>query len=389
MSCFTRSVHPALPARPSRLPEGEMPLDSKSPQVLFYATHGEELLDAEGPNPKWGVIEKMRRGGHLHLGRCFSAGGSHSVLKDDDGNKLFSFVVLGGHERHVFWASSEKERDAWVADIQAVVGEQLDQSLSQSRGDDAKDRAGHDHAFWDTSLWELRSFYQAQLEDEKEGCRSSTGLLCSGTRVAYILPGSPADRKVRCVHTNEEFRLGIGDEILEVNNEPVNSESCAAMLRGDDVVGSMFRIKVRKSASASAEPASPIAKASDVTTTHLLSPGQSPSSLNRSSIHSFSPYRWDSKSQLGAGEYEVDLCSAPVLNLMRYDELHRLVKRLEDTYPSDGDVAELLKHTEGVIKALDTYSAYSSSHIKGLEQVFHGEMALAASRECMWLRQVS
>ena len=356
-------------------------------QVLFCVTHGEELLDGEGPNPKWKVLEKTRRGRHLHLGRCFSAGGSHSVLTDDDGNKLFAFVVLGGQERHVFWAPTEEERDAWVADVQAVVGEQLDQSLSQTRGI-SSDRTVHDHAFWDTSLWELRSFYQSQLEDEKEGCRSSTGLMCSGTRVAYILPGSSADRKVRCLQTNEEIRLGIGDEILEVNNELVTPDTCAAMLRGDDVVGSMVRIKIRKHTHSSAGPASPIVKAIDPHTSPLLSPAQSPSSaLNRSSIHSFSPFRWDGKSQKVAGEYEVDLVSGPVLNLMRYDDLHRVVNKLEDTLTSHGGFEELLLHTDGMIKALDTYASYASSHIDGLERVFHGEMALAASREGMWLRQ--
>ena len=308
------------------------------------------------------------------------------MLTDDDGNKLFAFVVLGGQERHVFWAPTEEERDAWVADVQAVVGEQLDQSLSQSRGI-SNDRAVHDHAFWDTSLWELRSFYQSQLEDTKEGCRSSTGLMCSGTRVAYILPGSPADRKVRCLHTNEEIRLSIGDEILEVNNVQVTPDNCTEMLRGDDVVGSMARIKIRQSSHSSDGLASPIAKSGDATTSHLLSPGQSPSSaLNRSSINSFSPLRWDSKSKLGVGEYEVDLVSGPVLNLMRYDDLHRVVKKFEDTRTSNGDVAELLQHTNGMIKALDTYSSYCSNHINGLERVFHGEMALAASREGMWLR---
>ena len=53
--------------------------------------------------PTWGRIAKTRRSGHLHLGRCFSVGTSQKVSLDEDGNKLYSFVLLGGHERHIFW----------------------------------------------------------------------------------------------------------------------------------------------------------------------------------------------------------------------------------------------------------------------------------------------
>jgi len=199
-------------------------------QILFYCTHGEEPL--EGETPTWGELEKTRRGGHLLLGRCFSVGASQNVLTDDKGNKLFSFVVLGGQARHILWADSEEERNAWVKDIQAVVGEHLDAAMPSKSRAAGSPVAVHDHHFWDTVLWELRAHHQVELEDQKDGGRSTTGLVCSGTQVLQILPGSPADQEVKCLHTNETISLQVGDEILDVNGKTVLPDDCNEKLRG-------------------------------------------------------------------------------------------------------------------------------------------------------------
>ena len=327
-------------------------------------------MDREGPTPSWAVISKTRRGGHLHLGRCFSVGASHNVLTDDSGHKLFSFVVLGGQDRHIFWADSEEERNNWLHDIQAVVGTDVDATVSKSRG--GAQIALHDHMFWDTVLWELRTAHQIELEGETGGARSSTGIVTVGTKVSEVLNGSPASQRVRCLHSNEEIQIEVGDEILDVNNETVSPETCASQLRGEDVVGSMIRIKIRKHSQA--EPASPIAQLNDTSTLRLLSPGQSPSSAtpSRSAIHAFSPYRWEGKSQLGRGEYEVDFISVPFINLMRFHELKQSIKKLDVVDGAEQLTTILHEQADGVMKSLEIYSSYASSHLGGLENVFHG-----------------
>ena len=316
----------------------------------------------------------------MHLGRCFSVGASHNVLTDDTGHKLFSFVILGGQERHIFWAESDEERNAWVRDVQAVVGDHMDASLSASRSSAPK--MVHDHAFWDTVLWELRSAHQTQLEDAKDGIRSSVGLVCSGTRVSKILPASPASKSLRCLHSNEEIQIEVGDEILEVNNEAVLPDSCAAMLRGDDVVGSMMRIKIKKS---HAEPASPIARANDTSASRLMTPGQSPSAVTpgRSSIHAFSPYKWEGKSQLGAGEYEVDVVSVPRVNVLSFEALTQTIEQMKGLEGSGPLVATVQSHADGLMESLETYSSYADSHLKGLEDVFHGVLACGKTALCL------
>ena len=392
------AAYPAAPAcRPLRLALGAgswcarllarsaargSPEPLHPPQILFHC--GEDELADKGPRPTWGVISKTRRGGHLHLGRCFSVVASaHNVLTDDGGRRtLFSFVVLGGNERHIFWAESEEERNAWVHDIQVVVGagDHLTAWNSPARHQNAP-MAVHDHAFWDTALWELRSAHQNQLEHEEDGIRSSVGLVCSGTRVSKILPGSPASKSLRCFHSNEEIQLEVDDEILEVNNETVLADTCTSMLRGDDVVGSMMRIKVRKSSNPS-----PIARE---VASRLTTPGQSPSaaSPSRSSINSSSPYR--DMSQLGAGEHVIDVVTVPLISLLSFQALTQAIENLKDLEGGGQLVAELQKQADGLMESLEVYSSYVQSHVKGLEDLFHGLLVSVAWRlSCLLCFQV-
>ena len=330
------------------------------------------------------------------------------MLTDDGGRRtLFSFVVLGGHERHIFWAESEEERNAWVHDIQAVIGagDHLTALHSPARHQ-SPPMAVHDHAFWDTALWELRSAHQIQLEHEKDGIRSSVGLVCSGTRVSKILPGSPASKSLRCFHSNEEIQLEVDDEILEVNNETVLPDTCASMLRGDDVVGSMVRIKVRKSSNPSpiaravasrlttpgqspsaASPSRSSISASSVQ--RLMTPGQTPfaASPSRSSINSSSPYR--DTSQLGAGEHVIDLVTVPLISLLSFQAMTQTIENLKDLEGSGPLVAKLQKQADGLIESLEAYSSYTQSHVKGLEDVFHGLLVSVAWRlSCLLCSQV-
>jgi hypothetical protein len=399
-----------LPLVPGALARWRGPAARGSPeplhprQILFHC--GDDELADEGPRPAWGAISKTRRGGHLHLGRCFSVVASaHNVLTDDGGRRtLFSFVVLGGHERHIFWAESEEERNAWVHDIQAVVG--AGNHLTALSSPARHQMAVHDHALWDTALWELRSAHQKQLEHEKDGIRSSVGLVCSGTRVSKILPGSPASKSLRCFHSNEEIQLEVDDEILEVNNETVLADTCASMLHGDDVVGSMMRIKVRKSSNPSPiarevalrlttpgqspSAASPSRSSISVNSVQrLMTPGQTPSaaSPSRSSVNSSSPYR--DMSQLGAGEHVIDVVSVPLISLLSFQALTQTIENLKDLEGSGPLVAKLQKQADGLMESLEAYSSYAQSHVKGLEDLFHGLLVSVASRlSCLLCSQV-
>jgi hypothetical protein len=102
----------------------------------------------------WSVFAKLRRGGHLHLGRCFSVGSAQQVLTDDNANKLFGFVILCGKERHAFWATSMDERDGWVKDIQNVIGERMDTVPSKSTSGWME----YVHTFSELSNEEIKSF---------------------------------------------------------------------------------------------------------------------------------------------------------------------------------------------------------------------------------------
>ena len=115
-----------------------------------------------------------------------------------------------------------------------MVGELLDAATSSKSRSTGSPVAVHDHHFWDTVLWELRStwHHQVELEDQKDGGCSTAGLVCSGTQVLQILPGSPADQEVKCLHTNETISLQVGDEILNVNGEAVLPDDCNEKLRG-------------------------------------------------------------------------------------------------------------------------------------------------------------
>jgi hypothetical protein len=103
----------------------------------------------------WSFFAKLRRCGHLHLGRCFSVGSAQQVLTDDNANKLFGFVILCGKERHAFWATSVDERDGWVKDIQNVIGERMDTVPSKSTSGISMEYV---HTLSELSNEEIKSF---------------------------------------------------------------------------------------------------------------------------------------------------------------------------------------------------------------------------------------
>jgi len=75
------------------------------------------------------------------------------------------------------------------------------------------------------------------------------------------------------------------------------------------------------------------------------------------------------------GEYEIDLITGPLLNLLRFNDLTKSVKELDaDSAVSSKLAGKVLEHAQGVMEALVTYSLYSKSHVDGLESVFHGAL---------------
>ena len=161
--------------------------------------------------------------------------------------ELFCFEIFGPAGSRQLFAASDHARATWITGLRnTLLAAQL-----QTPAESAEDVLGNLRASRDGSLTARtadtpRSAASASSRPAERG-RTSVGLVLDGTTISAVIKGSPASAA-----DVGGCSIEANDCLVSVDGTDVDGETALEMLRGDDEIGSVVSVQIRKGAESGA-----------------------------------------------------------------------------------------------------------------------------------------
>lgn len=207
--------------------------------VLYYCKQpaGKALCEQQSD---WHLLQERAGVNLTH----YSAAVIAQNFSDENGKTLYGVCISAGQltgsssdpvldDDFTFWCSNEVEQNSWVAVLSECLQKQQDWPSKEPR------------SVMENMLKLVTERHTVQV-DVGTGPKSTLGLVVTGVRIVSIVPGSPASLPQKNLLTQKVVRIEVGDCLVNVDGKDVTGDNAPEVLRGNDEVGSLARIRLQK-----------------------------------------------------------------------------------------------------------------------------------------------